>query len=402
VTQEFNKGDISELILSAAIAARFKRRLSETKLAREQIISIEDLPKVSSGEVKGVLREIISNSFKSQYNVRDRDLDQKIISKVTDNIQVEVSIPQLSSRYISAPPIGSRFSRFENIINTATNFVNSDTEIKRKIFRTQFNLKKDLIEIKGVGTKEQKKTKVDIRVDVTTGGVMAPRTSSQISLKFQTGQFAQTVGLEFDKFANIFEPLGITDYQKDEEEFNNAIFNVYPDILGKRFESREDITNSNEVKALKEASRKIFTGRIKRELEIKLNNKNFKRTLAEFCKEKATKNESGVELVEFLDSGKFFKQTFAESFFDAMDSTEFLVTVKTYTKNVKGGKIGEETNNPTLCIYKKGGDPVNDLLIEFRYRSDAQKPKGQNYYLIRMRTLVIAGGLLYKLGVTDE
>ena len=402
MAQEFNNGDIAELILAAAITSKFQKRLSTAKLAREQIISIGDLPRISSGEVKDTLKTIISNSFKSQFNVRDRDIVNKRISRITDNISVTVQIPENSERYISAQPIGSRFSNFENIFNSATNFVNSDTEIKRKVFNTQFNLQKDLIEIQGVGTAGQRTTKVDVRVDITTGGAMLLRKSSQISLKFEIGQFAQTVGLEFDKFANIFEPLGITDYQKDEEEFNNAIFNVYPDILGKRFESREDITNSNEVKALKQASRKIFTGRIKRELEVKLNNKNFKRTLAEFCKEKATKNESGVELVEFLDSGKFFKQTFSESFFDAMDSTEFLVTVKTYTKNVKGGKIGEETNNPTLCIYKKGGDPVNDLLIEFRYRSDAQKPKGQNYYLIRMRTLVIAGGLLYKLGVTDE
>ena len=403
MTQEFNKGDISELILSAAIAARFKRRLSETKLAREQIISIEDLPKVSSGEVKGVLREIISNSFKSQYNVRDRDLDQKIISKVTDNIQVEVSIPQLSSRYISAPPIGSRFSRFENIINTATNFVNSDTEIKRKIFRTQFNLKKDLIEIKGVGTKEQKKTKVDIRVDVTTGGVMAPRTSSQISLKFQTGQFAQTVGLEFEKFADIFEELGITDYQKDKEIFDKAIFDTYPDITGKRFSSRQDVTQSNEVRALKEAARKIFTGRIKRELDTKINNDNFKSTLASYIKKKATLNESGVELVKFLDDSKFLKQTFGDDFTNAITSMDLAVTIKTYTRNFGPGQmIGDETDNPTICIYKKGGDPVQDLLIEFRYRSDSLQPKGQNYFLIKMRTLVMAGEKLYTLGATDE
>ena len=204
MAQEFNKGDVAELILSAAIAARFKRRLSETRLAREQTISIGDLPRISSGEVKSVLRDIVNNSFRSQYNVQDRNLVEKIISKVTDNIQVEVNIPQLSSRYISAPPIGSRFSRFENIINTATNFVNADIEIKRKVFRTQFNLKQDLIEIKGVGTKEQKKTKVDIRVDITTGGRMISRRSSQISLKYTAPQFAQTVGLQFDKFANLF------------------------------------------------------------------------------------------------------------------------------------------------------------------------------------------------------
>ena len=399
---EFNNGDISELILAAAIAAKFKKRLSAAKLSREQIISIGDLPRITSGDVKGTLRTIISNSFRSQFNVSDRDIVNKRISKVTDNISVAVRIPVNSERYISAQPIGSRFVNFENIFNSATNFVNADTEIKRKVFNTQFNLKQDLIEIQGIGTAGQRTTKVDVRVDITTGGATLLRKSSQISLKFETGQFAQTVGLEFEKFADIFEELGITDYQKDKEIFDKAIFDAYPDITGKRFSSRQDLTQSNEVRALKEAARKIFKGRIKRELDSKINNVNFKSNLASYIKKKATLNESGVELVKFLDDGRFLKQTFGDDFTNAITSMDLAVTIKTYTRNVKGGRIGEETNNPTICIYKKGGDPVQDLLVEFRYRSDSLKPRGQNYYLIKMRTLVLAGESLYTLGTTNE
>ena len=400
---EFNNGDISELILAAAIATKFKKRLSAAKLSREQIISIGDLPRITSGDVKGTLRTIISNSFRSQFNVSDRDIVNKRISKVTDNISVSISIPANSERYMSAQPIGSRFVNFENIFNSATNFVNADTEIRRKVYNTQFNLKEDLIEVQGVGTAGQRTTKVDVRVDITTRGATLLRKSSQISLKFNTGQFAQSVGLEFEKFADIFEDLGITDYTQDEAEFNKAIFDVYPDILGKRFSSREAITQSNEVKALKEAARKVFTGRIKRELDSKINNVNFKSTLASFIKKKATLNESGVELVEFLDNGRFIKQTFGDDFTNAITSMDLAVTIKTYTKNFGPGRMmGDETDNPTICIYKKGGDPVQDLLVEFRYRSDSQKPKGQNYYLIKMRTLVLAGESLYTLGATDE
>ena len=399
---EFNNGDIAELILAAAIAAKFKKRLSVAKLSREQIISIGDLPRITSGDVKGTLRTIISNSFRSQFNVSDRDIVSKRISKVTDNISVAVKIPANSERYMSAQPIGSRFSNFENIFNSATNFVNADTEIKRKVFNTQFNLKKDLIEIQGIGTKGQTETKVDVRVDITTAGVKMSRASSQISLKFNTGQFAQTVGLEFEKFADIFEELGITDYTKDKEEFDKAVFGVYPEILGKRFNSRKEVTQSNEVRALKEAARKVFTGRIKRELDNKINDVNFKSTLASFIKKKATLNESGVELVEFLDNGRFVKQTFGDDFINAINSMDLAATIKTYSRNVKGARIGDETDNPTICIYKKGGDPLRDLLIEFRYRSDSLQPKGQNYYLIKMRTLVLAGESLYTLGATNE
>ena len=400
---EFNNGDISELILVAAIATKFKKRLSTAKLSREQIISIGDLPKVTSGEVKDTLKNIISNSFRSQFNVKDRDLINKRISRVTDNISVAVKIPENSERYISAQPIGSRFSNFENIFNSATNFVNADTEIKRKVFNTQFNLKQDLIEIQGIGTAGQRTTKVDVRVDITTGGATLLRKSSQISLKFETGQFAQTVGLEFEKFADIFEELGITDYQKDKEVFDKEIFDAYPDITGKRFSSRQDVTQSNEVRALKEAARKIFKGRIKRELDSKINDVNFKSTLASYIKKKATLNESGVELVKFLDNSRFLKQTFGDDFTNAITSMDLAVTIKTYTRNFGPGQMmGDETDNPTICIYTKGGDPVQDLLIEFRYRSDSQKPKGQNYFLIKMRTLVMAGEKLYTLGATNE
>ena len=400
---EFNNGDISELILVAAIATKFKKRLSAAKLSREQIISIGDLPKVTSGEVKDTLKNIISNSFRSQFNVKDRDLINKRISRVTDNISVAVKIPENSERYISAQPIGSRFSNFENIFNSATNFVNADTEIKRKVFNTQFNLKQDLIEIQGIGTAGQRTTKVDVRVDITTGGATLLRKSSQISLKFETGQFAQTVGLEFEKFADIFEELGITDYQKDKEVFDKEIFDAYPDITGKRFSSRQDVTQSNEVRALKEAARKIFKGRIKRELDNKINDVNFKSTLASYIKKKATLNESGVELVKFLDNSRFLKQTFGDDFTNAITSMDLAVTIKTYTRNFGPGQMmGDETDNPTICIYTKGGDPVQDLLIEFRYRSDSQKPKGQNYFLIKMRTLVMAGEKLYTLGATNE
>ena len=400
---EFNNGDISELILAAAIASKFKKRLSTAKLSREQVISIGDLPRITSGDVKGTLRTIISNSFRSQFNVSDRDIVNKRISKVTDNISVAVRIPVNSERYISAQPIGSRFVNFENIFNSATNFVNADTEIKRKVFNTQFNLKNDLIEIQGVGTAGQRTTKVDVRVDITTGGATLLRKSSQISLKFETGQFAQTVGLEFEKFADIFEELGITDYQKDKEVFDKAIFDTYPDITGKKFSSRQDLTQSNEVRALKEAARKVFTGRIKRELDSKINNVNFKSTLASYIKKKATLNESGVELVKFLDDSRFLKQTFGDDFTNAITSMDLAVTIKTYTRNFGPGQmVGDETDNPTICIYKKGGDPVQDLLVEFRYRSDSLQPKGQNYFLIKMRTLVLAGESLYTLGATNE
>ena len=53
----FNKGDISEAILCAAIAAKFKKRLSARQLNNDPIISIGDLPPINYQEVRSVLTE---------------------------------------------------------------------------------------------------------------------------------------------------------------------------------------------------------------------------------------------------------------------------------------------------------------------------------------------------------
>ena len=42
----------------------------------------------------------------------------------------------------------------------------------------------------------------------------------------------------------------------------------------------------------------------------------FKRLLASYCKERATKNESGVELVKFTPRGGSITQTFKQSFIE--------------------------------------------------------------------------------------
>jgi len=377
----FNKGDISEAILCAAIAAKFKKRLSARQLSKDPIISIGDLPPINYQEVKSILTDMVGSGFRSNYSVRDRDIATKQVSKITDNISVSVGLPQPSAQFLSnSANWGSLF----DIFNAAVNKVNSDTAIKQKVFRTQFNLKQDSITINGIGTRNQRSTKVDIRLDISTGGVMAPRTSSQISLKYEAPQFAQAVGLQFDRFANIFEPLGIANYTADEAEFNKAIFGSFPNILSKRFDSRASIMESNEVKALKSQASKIFQGRILSQLTNLLQQPGFKQTLANYVKSKATLDESGVELVKFLKDGTSVTQKFDEEFTNNIVSSEWEAE---YTFS----------DNPTIIVFKKGGNRRSEKLLQFRYRADARLNKSDNTYNILMRTYVESGPLIYTL-----
>ena len=377
----FNKGDISEAILCAAIAAKFKKRLSAKQLSKDLVISIGDLPPINYQDVKSVLTNMTAGGFNSNFNVRDRNIATKQLSKITDNISVSVGLPQPSAQFLRN---SANWGDLFDIFNAAVNKVNSDTAIKQKVFRTQFNLKQDSITINGVGTQNQRSSKVDIRLDISTGGVRAPRTSSQISLKYEAPQFAQAVGLQFNRFANIFEPLGIANYTQDEADFNSAIYSVYPDILGKRFNDRASLMESNEVKALKSQATKIFQGRILRQLTSLLQQPAFKQTLANYVISKATRDESGVELVKFLKDGTSITQTFGQDFIDNITSNEWEAE---YTFS----------DNPTIIVFKKGGNRRTDKLLQFRYRADARLNKSDNTFNILMRTYVESGPLIYTL-----
>jgi hypothetical protein len=378
---DFNKGDISEAILACAIAARFKKRLDVTKFSKEAVITLNHLPIININDVHSILKDVVTNNFVSNYSVNDSDSIKKINSNITDSLTVDASIPAKSAAYLAKP---INWGHLSDIFQSAVNKVNSDTRITQKTYKTQFNLQEDKIVVSGVGTKDQKGTKVDIRIDIfTAAGNMRPRTSSQISLKYDAPQFAQSVGLEFNKFSSIFEPLGISNYLNDEQMFNSAIYEVYPDILGKRFNSRDSITSSNEVKALKKTARKIFGGRILSELKDKLKSREFRTLLAQYCIEKATKNESGVELVKFMPGGKAYTQKFGQRFIDSISATEF------------DAEFLDNVEDPTVVIFIKGRSNKTDKLIQFRYRTDARKIASENKYVIQMRTYVESGPLLY-------
>jgi len=385
-----NMGDVSEIILAAAIAARFKKRLEAADLKRMTKgapISLGNLPQVTVGDVKKVLTKMVKIGgndfdFKASFSVKDTDRKSKIKSQITDKIEVTAAIPEPSARYISND---KTWPGINDLFLSSVAKVNSDSNIKKKAIFTEFNLQEDKIVIASEGTKDQKGTKVDIRLDLyTAAGVRRPRTSTQISLKYDVGQFAQAVGLEFKQFGKIFEPLGI-ETKSYEDKFLKAIGGSEQTLLDKRYRDRTTAGNSAEVRALKKTVKKMFKEHVTPKLKTKLQDKNFKKRLAEYCKTKATRNESGLELVSFTKGGGFKQQDFGPRFISAVTNTSFDAL---YLENLE---------DPTIIIYKKSSD-YNDKkyrLIQFRYRFDAM---GQTTgYKLQMRTYVEAGGLLYTI-----
>ena len=380
----FNKGDIAEAILAAAVAARFKKRFRESDFAsqkRPMAVNVKNLKPVNVADVKEVLSAIVAGS--AQYRISDFDKKTRKEVNIFDNINVSVSIPQASMNFLTEK---GNWASISNIFNSAVAKVNQDAKLRSAAVSLSVNLKEDMISVRGVGTENQKGTKADILVEIRRNGKAARGyPDKKISLKYDAPQFAQAVGLEFENFGKIFDPLGLNDYMNFNAMFEAEVMMPFPNILSKRFDSRDSIVSSNEVKALKKVAKEVFRI-ISIQLENKLDSVVFKEELAKYCIQKATSNESGVELVKFTTSGGQYTQKFGQSFIDNVKATDFDVT------------YDPSGSDPKIIIHQAGKGTGNAYkLIQFRYRTDASASNKAGQKKIVMRSYVESGDLLYKL-----
>jgi hypothetical protein len=380
---EYNKGNISEAILAAAVGARFKKRFTELDFKGgkkdKKSVNVGNMKPVNVADVQEVLSQLVSGG--AQYQVRDFDKKQMVSSDIFDNISVSVAIPSPDMNFLRRR---SNWASVSNIFNSAVAKVNQDSQIRAKAYGLSINLAEDNISIRGVGTENQQGTKVDLLVEIQHKGKQLGG-STKISLKYDAPQFAQAVGLEFENFGKIFDPLGLNNYAQFNQMFQEEVMSAFPDILGKRFDSRDSILASKEVSALKKVAKEVFAS-IANELDRKLNDLGFKEQLARYCIEKATKNESGVELVKFTTSGKQSTQKFGQQFIDNLKAQDFDVT------------YDATGSDPKIVVHQKGKGTGNAYkLIQFRYRTDASSSNKAGQKKIVMRSYVESGDLLYKL-----
>lgn len=380
---EYNKGNISEAILAAAVGARFKKRFSELDFKGgkkdKKSVNIGSMKPVNVADVQEVLSQLVSGG--AQYQVRDFNKKEMKSADIFDNINVSVAIPAPDMNFLRKR---SNWASVSNIFNSAVAKVNQDPQIRAKAYGLSINLAEDNISIRGVGTENQQGTKVDLLVEIQHKGKQLSG-STKISLKYDAPQFAQAVGLEFENFGKIFDPLGLNRYSEFNQMFQEEVMQTFPDILSKRFDSRASIVSSKEVQALKKVAKEVFNI-ITDELKSKLDKPAFKEQLARYCIEKATKNESGVELVKFSTSGGQYTQKFGQTFIDNLKSQDFDVT------------YDATGSDPKIIVHQKGKGTGNAYkLIQFRYRTDASASNKTGQKKIVMRSYVESGDLLYKL-----
>lgn len=383
---DYNKGNIAEAILASAIGARFKKRFVASDFnGPQQTVKVGSLPIINVQDVKSVLRRLVKSTSVS-YTVNDFDRKIKQTIDITDNINVSVAIPSKDLLFLQKE---SNWGKIGSIFSAALSKVNGDGRLRAQAYGLSVNKKYDTIDVSAQGTLDQKGTKVDISVSIISRdpskSIGSQLRGSKISLKYDAPQFAQAVGLEFENFGKIFDDLGLNNYRKFSTLFENEVMQVYPDILGKRFESRNQIKNSNEVKALKKVGKEVFKS-INTQLNSKLNDVEFKRTLANYCINKATLNESGVELVKFTSAGKSSTQSFGQNFIQNLIAMD-----------LESSYIGTGSD-PKIIVHVRGKSATKaNMIIQFRYRTDASSKDKTGKQKIVMRSYVESGDLLYKL-----
>jgi len=357
VVGKYNKGDVAEAILGAAVAAKF---------------IIRPVSDVSKKDVEDVLKKVLASN-----PVTVQVADYKKTTKsanITDNIKFKVGIPKPAMDFISD---SSNWSSISDLFSSALSYVNSDRRLNLQAIQFSKNHKSNTIFVNSDGTGDQTGTKADIKL--TFDG---KKSRNQISLKVKGGdQFAQVSGIPFAKQEKLWKDgLGLdvstlkTKYEKELENFDPTI--VFTDRTDEILKSQKDI--------VKAAARAVY-----KEAEIQMNDKfgskdvEFVKKLIEFIKTGATGSEyKEIELVKLV-SGDFKKVRFNKKFEDTI------------------------TNLSLKAVMRSSGDPLiviqdtesNAPLIQIRFKVEAASKKGKSgkTYVVYPRNYVEAptNSLLY-------
>lgn len=252
---KFNKGDVSEGILAAAITARF--------VSKTENITIQ--------KVKDVIKSLSQPKKMRNFMIIEKEFDspnanKRIVDKVTCKITLaEINmVAFLNLKIYDDPDIAS-------LLRAAVTYSNGKN-IKEWADMVYNNNQKNSIEINSEGLLDQTGTKVDLRIliDGKQAGV-------GISLKAgDVKQFGQVGGATTKAMNEYFNPLGVTFTQKNLSDFENMV------------------AEKNVTEALC-----MMYGEAVDQMKsiIKKDSKSFIKNLSDFMKYHATRNEPEVALV---------------------------------------------------------------------------------------------------------
>ncbi len=182
-TEEFggkaNKGDMAEVIFSAAIACRF--------LNKNQAITDSDV-------IDMIKRLNDTDTYQLLGPMKSPNKEPKVI----DDLYWEINSALINIKALKNP---RHIRNLKNIINASVKYANSSTvaENARIIYENGLY---NRIEVKAVGTVAQNDTKVDVYVEIDNKKI-----NINVSLKAGAKQFGQVSGSGIDKQKDLWTTL---------------------------------------------------------------------------------------------------------------------------------------------------------------------------------------------------
>jgi hypothetical protein len=236
-----NRGDLFEVFFAAAVAARFVKRAKQKTAKR--------LPSVTQSDVDAVLAEMMKSGYTK--NVND------VGSAVIDTVSVTVSVPQKAQTFLMER---SNWSKVNDLRSGAISFVNSHSRINAQARGLSINERQDIIRISAAGTEDQKGTKADVKVMISSPTNPDRRFRNiDYSLKVSGGeQFHQVSGQGFEKFLNIFGEMGV-DVSPVAGRYNESINDFFDaEVFTKKYSSRSDAEQTGGGPKLKSSAQLVY------------------------------------------------------------------------------------------------------------------------------------------------
>jgi hypothetical protein len=363
---DYNRGDIAEGIVGAALTAKF---INRPKSLKDTNIPL----------TKKMIDDVLDNLFKSSNNsvYKANDLVSKKGKTVMDTIKFSMHLPVAAFNLLKDK---NKRILVDDLYKSSIDYIETTWQKEVLDFAKNGEIDNIIIDSDGVG--DQKGTKADIKITIN-----GKKYSRQISLKVKGGdQFAQVTGHDFSKQKVLWESILNLDLTKIEKKYNNELNNY---DSSEAFSSREHIRVELFKKMLKSAAAVAYkeaTNQIQQ--RIKSKNTVFFTNLTKLIIEGAAKGDLNIELVK-LERGGFSRLRFDKTF------------LKNFTKKLMDSNLQVvfvQTGDPTVRIYA-GQILKSNLILQIRPKVAAESSvlKSGKVYKPYIRNLIESGPMLFKL-----
>lgn len=354
---EYNRGDVAEGILSAALVARFMKEKPTDSVTKN------DVEKVIA--TLGSYREGRTTiTIKDEFTSPNKPLDDGMPID-DDYIIYTVGLAAVHMKAFLNGRV--RATKMSGIYDAAVNYANSAAV---KSWDKQFweNGRRDIITVDSQGLKDQKGTKKDIDVSFTDEHGNLKEVAMEISVKAAgVSQFSQRAG---NKFATLQMLMGEFYFGDGDGKTNNSsclsgIQQDYQKLIGKNIP--QDIPGALR-KAYKVGYDKAGGGRV-----IKWD-KKVKRSFIDSVRWHAQKDQGEVPVLNLLDSGKL-KYYDYNRLAKALEPYDWIsVTDKEYT-SVSGGNV--RLPQHVINIHE---DQYSEALPILKLRVKVETKPGEVYF----------------------